>query len=267
MHVTLPLQPGYELFDGVFILDPYPALYIKDVRAVCVSDVHLHYEDALVSQGIFIPKLHIKEVTRRLKNLTRMVEGTRKFVINGDLVEPFDPRSVGRSINRESKEISEIMDIIKEKFTEVIVVKGNHDTFISSLSRAYSIKVYDEYYINGYGFIHGHELPSKVPDDIHTLFIGHEHPSIALYDEIGIKEKVFCFLYGKTRNGIRIVVIPPFSTFHAGTEINIVPKEELLSPVLRDLVDVDELNVVAISEETGCLKFPKLGMLRRLTSI
>lgn len=64
-------------------------------------------------------------------------------------------------------------------------------------------------------------------------------------------------------NGRGIIVLPPFSYFAQGSEINLIPKDELLSPILRELVDVDELGVIGISEETGCLEFPKLGFLRK----
>ncbi len=56
--------------------------------------------------------------------------------------------------------------------------------------------------------------------------------------------------------------MPALSYFAFGSDVNLMPKKELLSPVLRELVDIDDLRVIGISRETGCLDFSQLGKLR-----
>ncbi len=71
------------------------------------------------------------------------------------------------------------------------------------------------------------------------------------------------FLVGEM-DGRKIVVTPAFSPLAQGTEINIAPEEELLSPVLKERVDIDRMRVVGIDEDTVMLEFGELGKLRRI---
>ncbi|RLF39078.1 MAG: hypothetical protein DRN12_07460, partial [Thermoplasmata archaeon] len=90
----------------------------------------------------------------------------------------------------------------------------------------------------------------------------HEHPSIALYTDIGVKEKIKCFLYGVFGDK-QVIVLPAFSYLAPGSDINLIPREELLSPILRT-IDIDEMQVIGIIEEDRLLKFPNIGELRRI---
>lgn len=84
----------------------------------------------------------------------------------------------------------------------------------------------------------------------------------AMFDEVGAKEKIKTFLIGGL-NGKKLIVMPALSPLASGTEINLARREELLSPVLKELVDIDKLKVVGIDEETGSLYFGELGKLSR----
>lgn len=143
---------------------------------------------------------------------------------------------------------------LKEVAKEVLLMKGNHDNFLQRIAFRNGIELFDELELGRYIFIHGHVLPKKQKNKF--LIIGHEHPAIALYDEIRAKKKINCFLYGSS-----ILVLPAFLPLMQGSEVNVIPKSGLLSPVLRKC-DVDELTVIGTSEETGRLKFPMLKDLR-----
>ncbi|MEM5867776.1 MAG: hypothetical protein QXG39_07645, partial [Candidatus Aenigmatarchaeota archaeon] len=89
----------------------------------------------------------------------------------------------------------------------------------------------------------------------------HEQPAIMLkegYDRV----KIPCFLHGKMKNGKKIICMPAFSPLASGVAVNVIEKNELLSPVLREDVDVDELIPIAIDKEVGVLEFPKIGKIR-----
>jgi metallophosphoesterase superfamily enzyme len=60
------------------------------------------------------------------------------------------------------------------------------------------------------------------------------------------------------KNGKRIICLPAFSYLSSGTEVNAVDKEDLLSPILKEDVEIDELEVVGIDKEVGALKFGKI---------
>jgi len=82
-----------------------------------------------------------------------------------------------------------------------------------------------------------------------------------LKDDIGVREKVDCFLYGKTLEDENFIVLPAFSHISNGTSINEVPERQLLSPILKNRVSKDTLKAVAVSREAGILEFPELGKI------
>ena len=242
-----------EIFAGVEILCPYPALYIKEIETVVIADLHLGYEGIMAEQGIFIPKTQFTKQREMLNKIAHMRKAER-IVINGDVKHEFSETSY-----HEFREVSELFELLQKLFKEVHVVKGNHDNFIIYVTRRHGIALHEELTLGRFHFFHGHRMPQEGKAEF--LIMGHEHPAIALFDEIGVKEKVKCFLYGSA-GGKRLVVMPAFSPLAYGSEVNAMPKSELLSPFLRG-IDVDALNVIAVSEEAGCLPFAQIGELRR----
>lgn len=229
------------------IIEPYPAIYIEKIEAVALADLHLGYEGIMAEHGVFVPKVQFKKEMKAVKKVLEEKEPER-VIINGDLKHEFSETSY-----HEFREVNAMLAYLKEAVKEVLLVKGNHDNFLQRIAFRNGIELFDELELGRYTFIHGHVLPKKHKK---FLIIGHEHPAIALYDEIGAKEKINCFLYGSS-----ILVLPAFSPLMQGSEVNVIPKSRLLSPVLRKC-DVDELAVIGTSEETGSLKFPKLKELR-----
>ncbi len=241
-----------EIFPGVEIICPYPALYLRDEKAIVVADLHLGYEGIMAEQGIFIPKTQFtkqKEIFRSISEMRR----AERIVINGDIKHEFSETSY-----HEFREVGELFKLLQEHFGEVHVVKGNHDNFIIYVTRKHNVALHEELTIGRFHLFHGHRMPRGESE---FFVMGHEHPAIALFDEIGVKEKVRCFLYGSTGKN-KLIVLPALSPLAYGSELNLIPKSELLSPFLR-AIDVDRLNVIAVSEEVGCLPFAPLGELRR----
>jgi hypothetical protein len=240
------------------VIEPYPAVYIRDIDAIALSDLHLGYEAIMVENGVFLPKVQFK---REMKIVSGVLEKKRanRLVINGDIKHEFSETSY-----HEFKEVSDFFEFLKNNFPIVTAIKGNHDNYLIRVTKRYGVELLDQLLIEDYLFLHGHKVPFDFSrSEAEYIIISHEHPSIALFDEIGVKEKINCFLYGDMLDGRKILVLPPLSIFAQGYDINVTPKEDVLSPILRDYVDVDELSVIGISQETGCLKFPNLGELRK----
>jgi hypothetical protein len=57
------------------------------------------------------------------------------------------------------------------------------------------------------------------------------------------------------------LVLPAISYYAQGTEINLIPKEELLSPFLK-IIDIDEMIPIVVDYEI--LAFPKIKFLRKI---
>ncbi|RLG70705.1 MAG: hypothetical protein DRO11_05815 [Methanobacteriota archaeon] len=246
--------------DKINVVEPYPGVYISNIDAVVVSDLHLGYEGVLAQQGVYIPKVQYKKTVEALRVVTELCKAKR-IIINGDLKHEFSGVTYP-----EQEEIEGLFNFLAEKYMEIFLVKGKHDNYLYYLSKHYGAALSEAHQLGEYLFTHGDRLdPLQKHQNVEYIIIGHEHPAIGLYDEIGTKEKVACFLYGSLNQKQKIVVLPAFSYFAQGVEMNTTPREALLSPILR-MVDVDKLKVMGIDPETGCLPLTTLGQLRTLTA-
>lgn len=234
-------------FSGFKTVDSLPTLYHGEIDALVVSDLHLGLEASMTRMGSYVPEFQLDQLKEELveaKNET----GASRLIVNGDLKNEY------RTSWSERDEVEEFLEFAKDEFSEVVLVKGNHDTMIEDVIEESGLELVDYHLEEDILFVHGHEeLPEEEYD---TIVIGHEHPALALKDDVGVKEKVDCFLYGEI-DGKNIVVMPAYAHVSEGTRVNQVPRRELLSPVLREH-GVKHLKAVAVSREAGLFKFPEL---------
>jgi len=245
-----------NILNKIEIIEPYPALYIKELDAIVISDLHLGYEGIMAEQGILVPKIQFKKEMRVLTKIMEMRKAST-IIIAGDVKHEFSETTY-----HEFKEVRDLFEFLKTRYKRVIVIKGNHDNYLFYITRRYDVELYDQLVLGDFLFIHGDVVPGDF-GRAGIIIMGHEHTAIALFDEVGGKEKIKAFLLGDLGKG-KVLVMPAFSPLAYGTEINLIPREEILSPVLKELVDVDKLWVIGIDEETGCLDFGELGKLRRV---
>ena len=244
-----------QVLKGIETVDGFPAIFLEELKAVAVADLHLGYELALAEKGIFVPQTQLKEIKSKLRKILKKVEA-RKLVIVGDLKHEF-----GEASRQEWREVIDLIDFLRKKVEQIILIRGNHDNYLLNIISRLQIELYDPYYLEkGICFVHGHKKV-KLPKEARIVITAHEHPSLALregFDRI----KVPCLLFGKMRDGRNFICLPAFSTWASGSDVNLIPQEELLSPFLREEVELEDLIPIALSEETGPLKFPKIGKLR-----
>jgi hypothetical protein len=242
--------------EKIEIIEPYPAINIPELDALVIADLHLGYEGIMAEQGVFIPKTQFKEEMLMLHAVLENKKVSR-IVLCGDVKHEFSETSYHEFI-----EVTELFKFLRENFHEIILLKGNHDNYIVRVTKRYGIKLYDELELGDFYFLHGHRMPKDLAEvKAKHVIMAHEHPAIMLHDEVGGREKIDCFLHGKL--GERgLLVLPAFSTLAEGSQINVTPSRDLLSPILKELVNVDQLGVIGISPEVGCLKFPEIGKLR-----
>lgn len=242
-----------EIF-GFKTIDSLPALYHEESDLVVISDLHLGLEESMTFKGGYVPQFQLEDLKDDIKTI-KQETGASSILVNGDLKHEFKKTSYS-----ERKEIEEFIEFLKEHFSEIIIVEGNHDTFLEKVVEKKGAEFVEEYRINGILFSHGHRKISE-PESFDTVVIGHEHPALELKDEIGVTEKVDCFLYGETEKGQNIIVMPAFSKISGGSKVNQVPQNKLLSPVLRNQVDIQKLKAVAVSREAGIYDFPEIGKI------
>ncbi len=246
-----------RLNSDIVIISPHRAVYIESIDAIVIADLHLGFEGIATEHGIFIPKIQFKKEMEELKEILKKVKA-EKIIINGDVKHEFSETG-----HHEFREVSRLYTFLKENFERVIQIKGNHDNFIIYVCRKYGVELYDTLQLGDYFFLHGHENLKLNNITTSNIITGHEHPAISLYDEVGGKEKVDCFLYGRI-DSKKFLMLPAFSYFAQGSEVNIIPKNEFLSPLLKR-ADFREIKVIGVSRETGVLDFGTLDKLRKIS--
>ena len=245
-----------KITDAIEIIDSYPAAYIKPLDAIVIADLHLGYETIAAENGVFLPKIQYNKTIEKMKKIISKIDA-KNIIINGDIKHEFSETSY-----HEYKEVKNFFDFLNNLgFEKIIVLKGNHDNFIINITRKYdNIELHNELAINDFLFLHGHKDKNIIEIKQKNIILAHEHPSIGLYTEIGVKEKLKCFLYGKA-NDKNIVVLPAFSYFAQGSDVNLIPKNELLSPILKK-IDIDSFKAIGILEGEKLLEFPEIKRIR-----
>ena len=242
-----------EIFPGIYVINGFRAIFLKNIDAVAISDLQLGQELYLAEEkGIFVPQFQLREMKRDLSAILKETKA-RKLIINGDFKHEF-----GEASRQEWREVKELTRFVAKKVREIILIRGNHDNYLLTIASHLGLKVFDPFYVEGnILFTHGHKKV-KYPKGVKTVVIGHEQPALLLkrgFDRI----KVPCLLYGKMKNGKNFICLPAFSPLASGVAINSVSKDELLSPILKDEVEINELRPIVVEKEIGALKFPKIG--------
>lgn len=246
-----------RLTSDIEIVSPYRALYIESIDALVIADLHLGFEGIAAEQGIFLPKVQFEREMEELQGILEKIS-PETVIINGDMKHEFSETSY-----HEFVEVSRMYEFMRSAFKRVIQIKGNHDNFIIYVCRRHDVELYDFLTLGDYFFAHGH-VYAEPEENVHTIIIGHEHPAIALYDEVGGKEKVECFIYGDFQ-GRKLLVLPAFSYLAQGSDINLIPQHEFLSPYLKK-ADFSRLRVYGISPEVGVLDFGTLSSLQKVSA-
>ncbi|ASI13423.1 metallophosphoesterase superfamily enzyme [Candidatus Mancarchaeum acidiphilum] len=226
--------------NDIELVDGLPIAYVHSLDSLAVADLHLGYEGVMAKRGILVPKANLKSIEKSIKSAVESTSA-KNIIVDGDIKNDFSDVDV-----EEFNELFELIHFLKDLGLSITLIKGNHDNFVERYKDTFNLKVYrQETLIGKYLFLHGEELPAE--DKLiqsSTLIMGHEHPAISIYTEAGAKEKLKCFLYGKYK-GKPILVLPAMSYFSGGTDINIVPKNELLSPLFKD-IDIDSMEAYPV---------------------
>jgi len=232
-----------------------PALYNTELDLLVISDLHLGLEGSMTSKGSYVPKFQLEDIKEEIQTLQEETEASR-ILVNGDLKNQYSTSYT------EKQELDEFLKFLKNNFEEVILIKGNHDTILDNTAEKHGIKLKDHYLEDKILFTHGHMKIDNFEDlDFDTIVIGHEHPALALTDDVGVKEKVDCVLYGEIKDEKNLIVLPAYSKISNGSEINNMPRNEFLCPILREN-GVANLKATVLSREGGAFEFPKLSKIK-----
>ncbi len=246
-----------KLDNDVELLDGLPALYIKSLSAIVCSDLHLGYEGVHASKGMFIPKINFKKIKEILKKAAEKTKA-KNIIVVGDIKNEFSDVHI-EEFNEFREFVSYVRDDLKIK--GITLIKGNHDNFIDRFRQSLKFEIFaQEAVLGGYLFFHGEELPKSKGGRL--LIMGHLHPAIAVYNKIGVKEKLRCFLYGRLSDGRNVVVLPAMNYFAQGVDVN---QDEVtrMAPIFQRMLDVDKMHALCLGEDE-ILDFGTIGDLRKI---
>jgi len=217
-----------KLEDDLYIADPWPAIYIDNLDSVIIADLHLGIEGVLEDEGLYIPRKASEDTIKLVFKIIEELD-VRNLIIAGDLKHSFG--LLNRSEWIEIKRF--IKTLLDEYKINLTVIRGNHDNYLGVLLDKYNVPFLERLNYDKYTIIHGHQETGL---DIYNkiIIMGHEHPSISISDELGIKYKFKCFLWGDFKTH-KILILPPLSELATGTSFTHYEFVKPLSPLLEGL--------------------------------
>jgi putative SbcD/Mre11-related phosphoesterase len=239
-----------EIIKGIEIIDL--ALYLKEEKVLVLADLHIGYEEALVKQGVLIPKHHFKDLVKRVEGifdaLKKLKREVKVVVINGDLKHEF-----GTISDEEWRNTLKMIDYLSRKCERIVLVRGNHDTILGPIADKRKVLLVNEFLDGDKMIVHG-DKEVDVPAPVKTVIIGHDHPAIGL--DMELRHEVYkCFLVGKWKRK-NLIVLPSLNPVTEGTD---VLQEKLLSPFLHK--DLGGFDVFIVADKV--YEFGKVKKLKR----
>jgi len=206
------------------------SLYLVKSKTLIIGDLHLGFESSLTKEGIYVPNANITLVLKELKAIGNIIKrnkvSVKEFVIIGDIKHSFVELD---KITKSEIELffKEIDSYIRPKHK--ILIKGNHDTFLTYTLRKLGVDVKDELELGKILITHGHK--SIETERAKVYIIGHEHPSVGIRSGSTF-EQYKCFIFGTFYDKSNLIIMPSFTNVSVGSNIF---KGQFLSPILIDL--------------------------------
>lgn len=204
-------------------------IYFKNSSALVIADTHIGFERALQKQGIQMPRSYYPDIKRLVEEYINIIR-PEVLVLAGDVKEDF-----GEFNFQEFFELKDFLTFLKDFNLKVEVVRGNHDNYLLPFLKRFGIEGHEEFLVLDDLFItHGHlSLEREIKESkAKKIVFGHEHPSVAIIDQVGASLKFKATVTGEV-HGKEMFIVPPFSPLKPGNDINTIQKYQLLSPIFR----------------------------------
>lgn len=216
----------------------------NEQKLLVVGDIHIGY-GAKESAGVIVNKVLFDGMMKEFELVFSKIGKVDKIVLLGDLKHDFSYLS-----EEERNGIVNLIDYLETKSDEIIIIRGNHDNYLLSLTSKRGLLVKDCYFFNSYCFFHGDKAFNEIYDKkIKYWIMGHLHPAINLHEGNKI-EKYKCFLCGKFKDK-KVIILPSFSEVSEGMEIRKLNKKLVWNFNLKKFevyIVSDNLKVVDFGE-------------------
>lgn len=200
---------GQYALDVSVTFDARRAAWFPAQRVLAVADLHLGYAWAHRLSGQLMPITPANDTLGRLRELQREY-GPREIVVLGDIVH----RALALPVLQE--EVRDLFDALSPH-SQLTFLAGNHDRNLQAVLEQWRlpIELLASRKVGEHLLVHG---DATATDAEARLVMGHEHPSITIGDGVTTSQKCPCFLVSE-----RVVVLPAFSSWAAGTNIRAYP--------------------------------------------
>ncbi|MEM3444818.1 MAG: metallophosphoesterase [Thermoplasmata archaeon] len=194
--------------------------FLVHSEVVAIADTHIGVEHHLRKAGFALES----NAAWYAKEAVRIGRENRAGILLhlGDL-----KHTIGRCSAKERLEVLKFIEILQDWFSEVVVIRGNHD---GGLVLPDSVKHCKSYVHKGLGFLHGHCYPEPALGGSRTIVCGHIHPCVRFRDGLGRIKTWRCWLLAEVNRKFRekfglekarrIVVMPSASDFVGMREVN-----------------------------------------------
>ncbi|MGM0405069.1 MAG: metallophosphoesterase [Thermoplasmatota archaeon] len=203
-------------------------------KTLVIADLHIGYERELEEKGVNLPSQTYVMINEIIEILNK--NRYERLIINGDL-----KHNIPSGSWQEYKEIPELIDKLIENVDEIHLTPGNHDGKIEKyLPSEVIIQDSSGYVFDDVGILHGHANPSKDVLNSDMIVIAHSHPTISMFDNLGIREKIQCWVkvkieYEEYKKDV--ILMPHFNHLMGGNSIN---ENGYLGPLLNNSKIKDE---------------------------
>jgi putative SbcD/Mre11-related phosphoesterase len=239
---------GCSISDWAELL-PGGAALLTDDNVLVVADLHLGCEAALEDEGLSLPRVQTRKLTRYMEDLISEFQPS-KVIVAGDLKHNFS-----RNLNQEWQDVNKFAELLRG-LAPLEVVKGNHDNYLGQILRRHGTRLQPLEARQGrVRIVHGHK-GSRTNE---PTLMGHIHPSIRLMDDVGASLKDQCFLYDPERD---ILILPALSIVAPGLDVVSHLDADTASPLYSDIGLSSFIPIVFSGDKA--LKFPTVGELRRV---
>ncbi len=205
-----------------------PLLCLGDTM-IC-ADLHVGIERTMAGKGVRLPSGAGDMAKMLVKGSSR--HGCKELLIMGDLKDQVASTSQGLEW-----ELRRFFEALAPHFNKIFILRGNHDGGLSpAVGRFVKVISGWEHFLHGYGFIHGHTIPSEKMLGTKVILAGHTHPVVHLRDDLGVitKERCWCrFPRKQGPDNAWLISVPAFNPMCGGTPVNNMRKK-LLGPVYSD---------------------------------
>lgn len=237
----------------IYILDKArifkSCLFLEQYKALIVSDLHIGFEELLISSGWLIPRTSFNDMFELLQEAVLKLKPDIT-IINGDLKHEF-----GVVNRQEWGDITRLLEWLKSH-TRVVLIKGNHDILLKPVAKKQGLELFESYELGEYFIAHGDKL--LTPKKASTIIIGHEHAAVSIRTSTRV-ERFKAFIKTRWKNKT-LILMPAFFPLTEGTDLL---QEQAKSPYLKD-IDFNNAELWLLDKHNKPLYFGRWKDLKKI---